>query len=154
MHIARLSAHTLPVVWFWQQTVCRLCFSHGWSAMDQMACDSNCCIDRRASIFDHHLGGIYLALGSVNRLTGRVAAICSIFNANAGAIPDAHSHRSACTKGNTRSYPDSEPDAVTKFPGCWANASTTQTPSPITRIASNNGALISQPLTPRCVCVC
>jgi hypothetical protein len=89
--------------------------------MDQMACDSDCCVDRRASIFDHRLSGIYLALGSVNRFTGRFAAICSTSKSDAGTIPDAHSHRSACTEGNTDS---SNPDTVTKSSAC-ASASPT-----------------------------
>ena len=120
------SVYALPIfLIFWQHMVLHLCFLHGRSAMDQMVSDSNCCVDRRASIFDHHLGGIYLAPGSINRLTGRLAPICSTFKPNAGTIPDAHSHRSACTKGNTHSYLDPEPDAVTKSPACWASASPT-----------------------------
>src|SRR5262245_14724059 len=95
--------------------------------MDQMVSDSNCCVDRRASIFDHRLGGIYLALGSVNRFTGRFAAICSTFKPNAGTIPDAHSHSRVCTEGNTRSYPDN--DAVAKS-SPYASASSDSSPPP------------------------
>jgi len=96
--------------------------------MDQMACDSHCCVDRRASIFDHRLGGIYLAFGSVNRLTNRFAPICSSFKSNAGTIRDAHSYRSACNEGNIDSYADA--DAVTK-PSTCASASQASTPPPI-----------------------
>src|SRR5215471_20691125 len=100
--------------------------------MDQMACDSDCCVDRCASIFDHCLSGIYLALGSVNRFTGRFAAICSTSKSDGGTIPDAHSHRSACTEGNTRSYPDY--DAVTKS-SPYANASLAPTPPSIASLS-------------------
>ena len=93
-----------------------------------MACGSDCCVDRCASIFDHCLSGIYLALGTVNRFTGRFAAICSTSKSDAGTIPDAHSHRSACTEGNTRSYPDC--DAVTKS-SPYASAWPASTPPPI-----------------------
>ena len=116
-----------PLSDFWQHPVCHLCFSHGRSAMDQMVSDSNCCVDRCASVFDYRLGGIYLALGSVNRFTG-FAAICSTSKSDAGTIPDAHSHRSACTEGNTCSYPGV--DAVTKS-SPYANASSAPPPPPI-----------------------
>jgi hypothetical protein len=43
--------------------------------MDQMVCDSNYCVDRRPTIFDHRLGEICFALGRVNRRADCVAAI-------------------------------------------------------------------------------
>ena len=88
-----------------------------------MVSDSNCCVDRRASIFDHRLGDIYLALGSVNRFTGRFAAIYST-KSDTRTIPDADSHSFAYTQGNRRSYPDSRIDTVTKSYAC-ANFSPT-----------------------------
>src|SRR6516164_3921689 len=97
--------------------------------MDQMACDSDCCVDRRTSIFDHCLGGIYLALGSVNRFTGRFAAICSTSKSYTGTISDAYSHRSACTKGSTCSY--TNPDTVTKSSACASTSQDSSTPPPI-----------------------
>jgi hypothetical protein len=90
--------------------------------MDQMACDSDCCVDRCSSIVDHRLGGIYLALGSVNGFTGRFAAIRPTFKSDAGAIPDSDSHSRACTEGDTDSY--TNPDTVTKSSAC-ASASPT-----------------------------
>jgi hypothetical protein len=79
--------------------------------MDQMACDSDCCVDRRASIFDHRLGEICFALGCANRLAGCFAAIQSTFTSDTGTIPDSDSHGFAYPTGNTRRYPDR--DAVT-----------------------------------------
>ena len=90
--------------------------------MDQMARDSDCRVDRCSSIVDHRFGGIYLALGSVNRFTRRFAAIRSTFKSDAGAIPDSDSHRPACTQGDTDSY--TNPDTVTKSSAC-ASASPT-----------------------------
>jgi hypothetical protein len=86
--------------------------------------------DHHLSGLDHRLRDVRLALGSVNRLTGRFAAICSTFKSDTGTIPDAHSHGSACTKGNTLTYPDSHPDTVTDSSAC-ASASSTYTPPPI-----------------------
>src|SRR5712691_11941096 len=77
--------------------------------LDQVPCDSDCLADHHLSGFDNRLRDVRLAIGSVNRLAGRFAEICSAFKSDTGTIPDAHSHGSACTKGNTLSYPDSRP---------------------------------------------
>jgi len=84
-----------------RDSVCRL---------DQVFCDSDCYAGHHLSGFDNRPRDVRVALGSVNRLTGRFAAICSTFKPNARTIPDLS--RNACTKGDTRSDPD--PDAATE----------------------------------------
>src|SRR6187200_185962 len=96
--------------------------------MDQMVCDSNCCVDRQPSIFHHRLGEICFALGRANRRTGGVTASWATFKSDAGTIPDSNSHSFAYTKSYTHSYP--EPYAVTKSSPC-ASASPASTPPPI-----------------------
>jgi len=77
-----------------------------------MACDSNCCVDRRSGIFDHRLGEICFALGGANRLAGCFATIQSTFKSEAGTVPVSNPYSYAYPKGNTRRYPDC--DAVSK----------------------------------------
>jgi hypothetical protein len=97
--------------------------------MDQVPCDSDCLADRRLSGFDNRIRDIRLALGCVNGLTGRVAAIYSTSKHDTGTIPDAHSHRSACNESNTDSYTDT--DAVTKSSAYAGAPSDSSTPPPI-----------------------
>jgi hypothetical protein len=92
-------------------------------------CDNKCLVDRfdrRLDRSDHRLSEIRSALGCINRLAGCFAA----FRSNAGTVPNSHSHSRAYIKRNTRSYPDSEPDTITK-PSTYASASPTFTPPPI-----------------------
>ena len=91
--------------------------------------DNRCLVDRfdgRLDRSDHRLSEIRSAVGCINRLAGCFAA----FRATAGTVPNPHSHSRAYIKGNTRSYPDSEPDTITK-PSTFASASPTFTPPPI-----------------------
>ena len=97
--------------------------------MDQVPCDSDCLADPRLSGFDNRLRDIRLALGCVNRFTGRFAAIYSTWKPGAGTIPDAHSNRSACNESNTDSYTDT--DAVTKSSAYTGATSHSSTPPPI-----------------------
>ena len=78
--------------------------------MDQMAYDSDCCVNRRTSNSDHRLSGIHLALGSINRFNGRFPTIHSIFKSDTGTIPDTHPR--GCTEGHTDSH--TSLDTVTK----------------------------------------
>jgi hypothetical protein len=87
--------------------------------MDQMACNSNYRVDRRPSIFDYRLGEICFALGCANRLAGCFAAIQSTFKADTGTVSDSNPYSCACSKSNTRRYPNC--DAVTKS-SAYANA--------------------------------
>ena len=66
-----------------------------------------------------------MALGSVNGLTGRFAAIYSTFKSNARTIPDPS--RNAGTKGDTRS----DPDAVTNSSAYASASSQASTPPPV-----------------------
>jgi hypothetical protein len=97
--------------------------------MDQVPCDSDCLADRRLSGFDNRLRDIRLALGCLNGRTGRFAAIYSTFKSDAGTIPDAHAHRSACNESNPHSYTDL--DAVTKSSAYAGASSDSSTPPPI-----------------------
>ena len=97
--------------------------------MDQVPCDSDCLADRRLSGFDNRIRDIRLALGCVNGLTGRFAAIYSTSKPDTGTIPDAHSHRSACNESNTDSYTDA--DAVAKSSAYAGEPSDSSTPPPI-----------------------
>ena len=100
--------------------------------MDQVPCDSDCLADRRLSGFDNRIRDIRLALGCVNGLTGRFAAIYSTSKPDTGTIPDAHSHRSACNESNTDSYTDA--DAVTKSSAYSGAPSDSSTPPPIANL--------------------
>jgi len=82
-----------------------------------------------ASGFDNRIRDIRLALGCVNGLTGRFAAIYSTSKPDTGTIPDAHSHRSACNESNTDSYTDT--DTVTKSSAYAGPPSDSSTPPPI-----------------------
>ena len=97
--------------------------------MDQVPCDSDCLAERRLSGFDNRIRDIRLALGCVNGLTGRFAAIYSTSKLDTGTIPDSHSHRSACNESNTDSYTDT--DAVTKSSAYAGAASDSSTRPPI-----------------------
>jgi hypothetical protein len=97
--------------------------------MDQVPCDSDCLADRRLSGFDNRIRDIRLALGCVNGLIGRFAAIYSTSKPDIGTIPDVHSHRSACNESNTDSYTDT--DAVTKSSAYAGAPSDSSTPPPI-----------------------
>jgi hypothetical protein len=90
--------------------------------MDQMVSDSDCCVDRRPSIFDHRLGEICFAPGCANRRAGCFAAIQSTFKADAGTVPVSNPYSYAYPKGNTRRYPDR--DAVTNS-SAYASVSST-----------------------------
>ena len=85
--------------------------------------------NHRLDRFDHGLSEICSALGCINTLANWFAAIQSTFKSAAGTVPNSHSH-SACIKSNTRSYPDSDPDTITK-PSTCRKASPTFTPPPI-----------------------
>lgn len=100
--------------------------------MDQVSCDTNCLADRHLSGFDHRLRDVRLALGSVNRLTGRFAAICSTFKSDTRTIPDAHSDRGARNESNTDSCTDT--DAVTKSSADTGAPSDSSPPPPITSL--------------------
>jgi len=113
----KLNCHAWIKKW---NSVCRL---------DQVPRDSDYLADHHLSGFDHRLRDVRLALGSVNRLTGRFAAICSTFKSDTGTIPDAHSHRSACNESNTDNYTDT--DAVTKSSAYAGAPSDSSTPPPI-----------------------
>ena len=95
--------------------------------MDQVPSDTDCWTGRHPGGSDLRFSDIRLALGSVNRLTSRFAAIYSTFKPNAGTIPDPHSR--ACTKGNTHSYADN--DAVAKSSPYASASSDTSPPPPI-----------------------
>ena len=101
-----------------RNSVCRL---------DQVPCDSNCWAGRHLSGSDNRVRNVRLALRSVNGLAVRFAAICSAFKSNAGPVPDRNSHNRACTKSNTRSYPDN--GAVAKS-SPYASASSDSSPPP------------------------
>jgi hypothetical protein len=93
--------------------------------MDQVPCDSDCLVNRRASGFDNRIRDIRLALGCVNGLTGRFAGIYSTSKPDTGTIPDARSNRSACNESNTDSYTDT--DAITEsspYAGAPSDSST------------------------------
>ena len=100
--------------------------------MDQVPCDSDCLADRRLSGFDNRIRDIRLALGCVNALTGRFAAIYSTSKPDTRAIPDVHSNRSVCNESNTDSYTDT--DAVTK--------SSIKTIPPATAIEQSKSAIL------------
>jgi hypothetical protein len=81
--------------------------------------------DHRLDRFDYRLSKRCSALGCINTL-----ADWSTFNSVGGTVPNSHPHSRACIKSNTHSYPDSEPDTITKPSTCW-NASPTFTPPQI-----------------------
>ena len=85
--------------------------------------------DHRLDRFDHRLSKRCSALGCINTLANWFAAIQSTFKSAGGTVPNSHSH-SACIKSNTGSYPDSDPDTITK-PSTCRKASPTFTPPPI-----------------------
>jgi hypothetical protein len=58
--------------------------------LDQVPCDSDCLADHHLSGFDNRLRDVRLAIGSVNRLAGRFAEICSAFKSDTRTI--SHSH--------------------------------------------------------------
>ena len=60
--------------------------------LDQVPCDSDCLADHHLSGFDNRLRDVRLALGSVNRLAGRFAEICSAFKSDSRTISNSHSH--------------------------------------------------------------
>jgi hypothetical protein len=97
--------------------------------MDQVPCDSDFLADRCLSGFDNRIRDIRLALGCVNGLTGRFAAIYSTSKPDTGTIPDVHSNRSACNESNTDSYTDT--DAITKSSAYTGAPSDSSTPPPI-----------------------
>ena len=60
--------------------------------LDQVPCDSDCLADHHLGGFDNRLRDVRLALGSVNRLVGRFAEICSAFKSDSRTISNSHSH--------------------------------------------------------------
>ncbi len=58
--------------------------------LDQVLCDSDCLADHHLSGFDNRLRDVRLALGSVNRLAGRFAEICSAFKSDSRTISNSH----------------------------------------------------------------
>ena len=60
--------------------------------LDQVLCDSDCLADHHLSGFDNRLRDVRLAFGSVNRLAGRLAEICSAFKSDSRTISNSHSH--------------------------------------------------------------
>jgi len=60
--------------------------------LDQVPCDSDCLADHHLGGFDNRLRDVRLALGSVNRLVGRFAEICSAFKSDSRTISKSHSH--------------------------------------------------------------
>ena len=81
--------------------------------------------DHRLDRFDHRLSKRCSALGCINTLADR-----STCNSLAGTVSDSYPHSRACLKSNTRSYADSESDAIAK-PSTCRNASPAFTPPQI-----------------------
>src|SRR5436305_11787159 len=60
--------------------------------LDQVLRDSDCLADHHLSGFDNRRRDVRLALGGVNRLTGRFTEICSAFKSSSRTISNSHSH--------------------------------------------------------------
>jgi hypothetical protein len=79
------------------------------------ACDHKHLSDHRLDRFDHRLDRFDYRLSKRRSALGCIDTLAdwSTFNSAVGTVPDFHPNSRACTKSNTHSYADSQPDTIT-----------------------------------------